>query len=336
MTTTFRAWLVSKETDASGTATQTASVHDLTDDDLGAGDTVVSVQYSSINYKDGLALCGRPGVVRSWPLIPGIDLVGTVESSDSAGWAPGDTVLLNGAGLGESVHGGLAQRARIDGSRLVRVPDALGPLRAAAIGTAGFTAMLSVMAVERHGVSPGDGPVLVTGAAGGVGSVAVALLARLGFEVVASTGRADTEHEYLSRLGATEILDRATLSEPGKPMQSQRYAAVVDAVGSHTLVNALAQLTYGGVATACGLAQGTDLPATVLPFILRGVSLVGINSVDAPLALRQEAWSRLERDLDLDLLDDMTEVIPLAAAKDSAERILDGGVRGRTVVDVNA
>ncbi|MET4637805.1 MDR family oxidoreductase [Mycetocola sp. 2940] len=336
MTTTFRAWLVSKETDASGTATQTASVHGFTDDDLGAGDTTVSVQYSSINYKDGLALCGRPGVVRNWPLVAGIDLVGTVESSDSAGWAPGDTVLLNGAGLGESLHGGLAQRARIDGSRLVRVPDALGPLRAAAIGTAGFTAMLSVMAVERHGVSPGDGPVLVTGAAGGVGSVAVALLSRLGFEVVASTGRADTEREYLTMLGATEILDRGTLSEPGKPMQSQRYAAVVDAVGSHTLVNAIAQLTSGGVATACGLAQGTDLPATVLPFILRGVSLVGINSVEAPLGLRQEAWSRLERDLDPELLDGMIEVIPLDAAKDSAERILAGGVRGRTVVDVNA
>ena len=336
MTTTFQAWLVSKESDASGTATQTASVRELTDSDLMAGDTVVSVQYSSINYKDGLALCGRPGVVRNWPLIPGIDLVGTVESSDLADWAPGDAVLLNGAGIGESHHGGLAQRARVDGSSLVRVPDALGPLRSAAIGTAGFTAMLSVLAVERHGVSPGDGPVLVTGAAGGVGSVAVALLAWLGFEVVASTGRADSEGEYLTRLGASEILDRATLSEPGKPMQSQRYAAVVDAVGSSTLVNAIAQLAYGGVATACGLAQGTDLPGTVLPFILRGVSLAGINSVDAPLALRQQAWARLEQDLHVGLLDGMTEVIPLAAAKNTAERILDGGVRGRTVVDVNA
>jgi acrylyl-CoA reductase (NADPH) len=336
MTTTFQAWWVSKETDASGAATQTASVRDLTDSDLGAGDTVVSVQYSSINYKDGLALCGRPGVVRTWPLIPGIDLVGTVESSDSPAWFPGDSVLLTGAGLGESSHGGLSQRARVDGSALVSVPDALGPLRAAAIGTAGFTAMLSVLAVERHGVSPSDGPVLVTGAAGGVGSVAVALLARLGFEVVASTGRAESEGEYLTTLGASEILDRAALSEPGKPMQSQRYAAVVDAVGSHTLVNAIAQLKDGGVATACGLAQGTDLPGTVLPFILRGVSLAGINSVHAPLPVRQEAWARLEHDLDLDLLDGMTETIPLAAAKESAERILAGGVRGRTVVDVNA
>jgi acrylyl-CoA reductase (NADPH) len=328
MTTTFLAWLVSKGTDA------TASVRELTDDDLMAGDTVISVQYSSINYKDGLALCGRPGVVRTWPLIPGIDLVGTVESSDE--WAAGDSVILTGAGLGESHHGGLAQRARVDATSLVRVPAGLGPLRAAAIGTAGFTAMLSVLALERHGVTPGDGPVLVTGAAGGVGSVAVALLNRLGFEVVASTGRAASEGEYLTTLGASEIIDRAALSEPGKPMQSQRYAAVVDAVGSHTLVNAIAQLRDGGVATACGLAQGTDLPGTVLPFILRGVSLVGINSVNASPAVRREAWSRLEVDLDRDLLDGMIAVVPFAAAKDAAERILAGGIRGRTVVDVNA
>lgn len=336
MTTTFQAWWVSKETDASGAATQTASVRELSDSDLIAGDTVVSVQYSSINYKDGLALCGRPGVVRAWPLIPGIDLVGTVESSELTDRASGDVVVLNGAGLGESFHGGLAQRARVDGSSLVQVPEAIGPLRAAAIGTAGFTAMLSVLAVERHGVSPSDGAVLVTGAAGGVGSIAVALLAGLGFTVIASTGRVESEGEYLTTLGAAEILDRSTLSEPGKPMQSQRYAAVVDAVGSHSLVNAIAQLKDGGVATACGLAQGAELPGSVLPFILRGVSLAGINSVQTPLALRQHAWARLERDLDLDLLDAMTEVIPLAAAKESAERILAGSVRGRTVVDVNA
>lgn len=327
MTTTFRAWWVEKEG---------ALLRDLTDNDLMAGDTTIAVACSSINFKDGLALNGRPGVVRTWPLIPGIDLVGTVESSESGNWSPGDQVLLNGDGLGESHHGGLAQRARVDGANLVRVPDAVGPLRAAAIGTAGFTAMLSVLAVERHGVEPGDGPVLVTGAAGGVGSIAVALLSALGHEVVASTGRVESQGDYLRSLGATELVDRSTLSDPGKPMQSQRYAAVVDAVGSTTLVNAIAQLRYGGVATACGLAQGADLPATVLPFILRGVSLVGINSVDAPLALRQEAWSRLERDLDLRLLDRMTEVVPLEAAKDAAARILDGGVRGRTVVDVNA
>lgn len=327
MTTTFRAWWVEKEA---------ASIRDLTDDDLMPGDTTIAVAYSSINYKDALALRGRPGVVRTWPLIPGIDLVGTVESSDSDGWAPGDQVLLNGAGLGERHHGGLAQRARVDGANLVRVPDALGPSRAAAIGTAGFTAMLSVLALERHGIGPGDGPVLVTGAAGGVGSVAVAVLARLGYEVVASTGRVDSQGDYLRSLGAAELVDRATLSDPGKPLQAQRFAAVVDAVGSTTLVNAIAQLHSGGVATACGLAQGSDLPATVLPFILRGVSLVGINSVDAPLALRLQAWSRLERDLDLSLLDEMTEVIPLGAAQDSAGRVLAGEIRGRTVVDVNA
>lgn len=336
MTTTFRAWWVEKQTDAAGTATQTASVREITDDELRDGDTVVSVGYSSINYKDGLALLGRPGVVRTWPLIPGIDLVGTVERGDSGAWAPGDLVLLNGAGLGESHHGGLAQRARVDGSRLVRVPDAIGPQRAAAIGTAGFTAMLSVLAIERNGVAPGDGPVLVTGAAGGVGSVAIALLARRGHEVVAATGRMDSQGDYLRSLGAAEVIDRATLSGPGKPLQAQRYSAVVDAVGSSTLVNALAQLKYGGVATACGLAQGSDLPGTVLPFILRGVSLVGIDSVDAPLELRQEAWGRLATDLDLRLLDDMTEVIPLDAARDKGERILAGDVRGRVVVDVNA
>ncbi len=334
MTTTFRAWQVQQKTDASDSPA--ASIRDLSDSDLMNGDTTISVSYSSINFKDGLALTGRPGVVRTWPLIPGIDLVGTVESSNSDAWAPGDHVILNGAGIGESHHGGLSQRARVDGASLVRVPDAIGPRRAAAIGTAGFTAMLSVLAVERHGVTPGDGPILVTGAAGGVGSIAVALLSRLGHEVVASTGRVETEGDYLRSLGATDILDRATLSDQGKPMQSQRYAAVVDAVGSHTLVNALAQLRYGGVATACGLAQGADLPATVLPFILRGVSLVGINSVDAPLAMRQEAWTRLARDLDLTLLDRMTEVVALDGAGDAAELILAGRVRGRVVVDVNA
>ncbi|MET1053236.1 MAG: MDR family oxidoreductase [Mycetocola sp.] len=336
MTTTFRAWWVEKQTDAAGAPSQTASVRDLTDDDLMPGDTVVSVAYSSINYKDGLALLGRPGVIREWPLVPGIDLVGTVESSTSADWSAGDLVVLNGAGIGEKKHGGLAQRARVDGSSLVRVPESISAERAAAIGTAGFTAMLSVLAVERHGVAPDDGPVLVTGAAGGVGSVAVAVLSRLGFEVVASTGRVESEGAYLRSLGASEVVDRSELSEPGKPMQRQRYAAVVDAVGSHTLVNAIAQLVDGGVATACGLAQGPDFDGTVLPFILRGVSLVGINSVTAPLARRQEAWERLARDLDLSLLDAMSETIPLDAARDRAASILAGEVRGRTIVDVNA
>ncbi|GGE97477.1 MDR family oxidoreductase [Mycetocola zhadangensis] len=336
MTTTFRAWLVEKQTDASGSASQTASVSDLTDEDLMPGNVSLDVSWSSINFKDGLALTGKPGVVRAWPLIPGIDVVGTVTSSETKRFAVGDEVLLNGAGLGETHHGGLAQRARVDSASLVRVPTSLGAKRSAAIGTAGFTAMLSVLAVERHGVTPGDGPVLVTGAAGGVGSIAIALLAKLGFEVVASTGRADSQGDYLRRLGANSVIDRAEISEAGKPLQSQTYAAVVDAVGSTTLVNALAQLNYGGIATACGLAQGADLPGTVMPFILRGVTLAGINSVDAPLAMREEAWNRLATDLDTDILDELTTSIGLEDAADAAGRILKGELHGRTVVDVSA
>jgi acrylyl-CoA reductase (NADPH) len=277
---------------------------------------------------------GKPGVVRSWPLIAGIDAVGTVTSSDTDRFAVGDEVLLNGAGLGENRHGGLAQRARVDSASLVKVPESLGGKRAAAIGTAGFTAMLSVLAVERHGVTPNDGPVLVTGAAGGVGSIAIAVLARLGFEVVASTGRVDSQGDYLRHLGANSVIDRAELSEAGKPLQSQKYAAVIDAVGSTTLVNALAQLNYGGIATACGLAQGADLPGTVMPFILRGVTLAGINSVEAPLPLREEAWARLATDLDTGLLDELTTEITLADARDAAEQILRGELHGRTVVNV--
>ncbi|MCP2032871.1 acrylyl-CoA reductase (NADPH) [Okibacterium sp. HSC-33S16] len=336
MTTTFRAWQVEKQTDASGTATHTASVSHLTDDDLMDGDVTLDVSWSSINYKDGLALMGKPGVVRTWPLIPGIDAVGTVTATESDRFQVGDEVLMNGAGLGESHHGGLAERARVDSASLVRVPESLGAKRAAAIGTAGFTAMLSVLAVERHGVSPGDGPVLVTGAAGGVGSIVIAVLARLGFEVVASTGRVDSQGDYLRRLGASTVIDRAELSDAGKPLQSQKYPAVVDAVGSTTLVNALAQLTYGGIATACGLAQGADLPGTMMPFILRGVTLAGINSVDAPLSRREEAWARLATDLNTDLLDELTTRIALADARDAADQILQGKLHGRTVVDVRA
>jgi len=325
----MRAWVIEQK-DAP------AELRDIGDEFLMPGDTTVRVQFSSVNYKDALALLGRPGVARTWPLIPGIDLVGTVESSDSGRWRVGDRVLLNGAGAGERHHGGLAERARVDGAELVRVPESLGPSRAAAIGTAGFTAMLAVLAIERHGVRPGDGPVLVTGAAGGVGSVAVAVLARLGHEVVASTGRAGTEAAYLARLGASAIVDRSELSGPGKPLQSQRWAAAVDAVGSYTLANILATLRYGGIVAACGLAQGSDLPATVMPFILRGVTLAGINSVEAPHELREEAWRRLARDLDVQLLDDMTSVVALEDARSTAERVLAGEVRGRTVVDLGA
>jgi acrylyl-CoA reductase (NADPH) len=330
----FRAILVTRTEDAAGERTQSAALTTVTDDVLSADGVTVAVEFSSINYKDGLALTGKPGVARTWPLIAGIDIVGTVESSTDPRWSAGDRVILNGAGIGESAHGGLAERARVPGTALVRLPDALSPTRAAAIGTAGFTAMLAVLALERGGVTPESGDVLVTGAAGGVGSIAIALLAASGYRVVASTGRGDELGDYLRGLGAAEILDRHTLDEAGKPLQSQRWAGAVDSVGSFTLANVLAQTNQGGVVAACGLAQGTDLPTTVMPFILRAVTLAGINSVEAPLAAREEAWSRLARDLDLDLLDGLTEVIALADSFNAAERILAGKVHGRIVVDV--
>ncbi|MBF0672194.1 MAG: oxidoreductase [Salinibacterium sp.] len=313
----------------------TRLITDLGDDDLMAGDVTIDVEYSSINFKDGLAITGRPGVIRDYPLIPGIDLVGTVAEADaSSPWAAGDRVLLNGWGIGESHHGGLAERARVKSDWLVRVPESLSSHRVAAIGTAGFTAMLAVLALERAGaLDHSDGSVLVTGAAGGVGSIAIALLSRLGHHVTASTGRMQ-EADYLHSLGADDIIDRAELSEPGKPLQAQRWAGAVDSVGGPTLANVLAQTTYGGTVSACGLAQSADLPATVMPFILRGVTLAGINSVMAPQPLREQAWQRLASDLDLELLDSLTETVSLADAPGVAERILSGGVRGRTVVDV--
>ena len=303
----------------------------MVDDDLLPGEVTVAVEFSSINFKDGLALTGRPGVIKAQRLIPGIDLVGTVISSASAAWSPGDRVLVNGWGIGETHDGGLSERARVPADWLTAVPANLSSSRAAAIGTAGFTAMLSLLAIQRHGILEGE--VLVTGASGGVGSIAVALLSMAGYRVTASTGRAQ-EHDYLRSLGAAEIIDRATLSEPGKPLQAQRWAAAIDSVGSHTLANALAQTTYGGVVAACGLAQGADLPTTVMPFILRGVTLAGINSVFCPTPLRLEAWDRLASDLDPALLDSLTTTIGLADAVDAAERILAGGIRGRTVVAV--
>ena len=319
----FRAIVVTRPSDAPATATLET---DVGDDALGEGDVTVDVEYSSINFKDGLALTGRPGVIKAASLIAGIDLVGTVAGT-------GDRVIVNGFGIGENHPGGLSERARVKSEWLVPLPDGLTARPAAAIGTAGFTAMLSVLAVERT-LSPSDGgDVLVTGASGGVGSIAITLLAKLGYSVTASTGRAD-EHDYLRSLGATTVIDRAELGEPGKPLQSQRWAAAVDSVGSHTLANVLAQANYGATVTACGLAQGADLPATVMPFILRGVSLVGINSVYCPLPLRVEAWRRLARDLDLDLLDSLTASVGLDGAIGVAEAIMRGSVRGRTVVDV--
>jgi acrylyl-CoA reductase (NADPH) len=304
----------------------------LTDDDLAPGDVTIDVEYSSLNFKDALALAGKPGVVRSYPLIPGIDLVGTVASSEDPRWKPGDAVVLNGWGIGEEHDGGLAERARVRGDWLVALPAGLDRKRAAAIGTAGFTAMLAVLALERAGVIAGD--ILVTGAAGGVGSMAIALLSAAGYRVVASTGRPQ-EADYLRGLGASDIIDRATLSEPGKPLQSQRWAGAIDSVGGTTLANVLAQTSYGGTVASCGLAQSGELPATVMPFILRAVTLTGINSVFAPRAIREEAWRRLATDLQPRLLDEMTSTIGLADAVGRASDLLAGRVRGRLVVDVH-
>ena len=331
----FRAIVVEKTTDDTGTESTSVGIHDLDDAFLGEGDVTIDVTHSSINFKDGMFLAGKRGIGKTSPLIPGIDLVGTVASSDSDRFAVGDLVTLNGTGIGESKHGGLAERARVASGSLVTVPPGISAAQAAAIGTAGFTAMLSVLALER-GVAPDAGSVLVTGAAGGVGSVAIAVLAGLGYRVTASTGRLDEQSDYLRSLGAADVVDRGQFAEPGKPLQSQRWAGAVDSVGSHTLANVLAQTHYGGTVAACGLAQGPDLPASVLPFILRSVTLVGINSVDAPLALREEAWARLATDLDLALLDSMTETVGLSDAQGVAPRILAGKVRGRTIVDMRA
>jgi len=308
---------------------------DLTDDYLMPGDVTIDVEYSSINFKDGLALTGRPGVIKADELIAGIDLVGVVAASDHAAWNPGNRVVLNGWGIGETHHGGLAERARVNGDWLVALPPAFSPEQAAAIGTAGFTAMLAVLAIEETSARAGaDDEILVTGASGGVGSIAIALLAALGFPVTASTGR-ESEHDYLRSLGATSIIDRATLSDAGKPLQSQRWAAAIDSVGSTTLANVLAQTRYDGIVATCGLAQGADLPTTVMPFILRGVTLAGINSVLCPRGRRQEAWNRLATDLDQNLLDSLTETVPLSGALEVAGRIMDGAIRGRTVVDLS-
>jgi acrylyl-CoA reductase (NADPH) len=333
----FRAVVVEQHSSSDTETPNRARLTERDDPDRSHGDVTLAVEYSSVNYKDALALAGRPGVVRRTPLIAGIDVVGTVEYADGAAaerFDSGDRVVLNGAGLGERFDGGFTERARVDSASLLRIPGAISSARAGAIGTAGFTAMLAVLALERHGVRPGDGPVLVTGASGGVGSLAVALLATLGHEVVASTGRADEHGELLQRLGATEVLDRAELSEKGKPLQSERWAGAIDSAGSHTLANALAQTCWGGTVAACGLAQGGDLPATVMPFILRGVTLAGINSVEAPRKLREEAWRRLAHDLDLELLDGLTTAVPLAGAIDAAAELLEGRAHGRTLVDV--
>ena len=311
-----------------------ARLADVNETDLPDAPVTVRIEYSTVNYKDGLAVTGKSPVVRKFPMVPGIDFAGIVESSTSTAWRPGDRVLLNGWGVGEVHWGGFAQKARVNAEWLQRVPDGFTTRQAMAIGTAGYTASLCVEALLRYGLTPGQGAVLVTGASGGVGSVAIALLAHAGFNVVASTGKT-SETDYLKALGASQVIDRKDLAQPGKPLQKERWAAVVDCVGSHTLANACAQTRYRGLVAACGLAQGMDFPASVAPFILRGVSLLGIDSVMAPRELRQPAWDRLARDLDVAALERISTTVGLSETINAAQNIVAGKIRGRVVVDVN-
>ncbi|MDO6474842.1 MDR family oxidoreductase [Alteromonas sp. 1_MG-2023] len=311
-----------------------ASLQTIDESTLPEGDVSVAVSHSTLNYKDALAITGKAPVVRHFPMIPGIDLAGVVESSSAGRFKPGDKVLLNGFGVGETHCGGLAQKAVLKSDWLISLPEAFSPAQAMAIGTAGYTAMLCVLALEKHGVTPDKGEILVTGANGGVGSFAIALLAKLGYTVVASTGRI-SEAGYLKKLGASDIIDRQSLSEPGKPLGKERWAGAVDSVGSHTLANVCAGMKYGGVVAACGLAQGMDFPATVAPFILRGVTLAGIDSVMRPLEDRIEAWDRLATLVNHDMLSEISEEIGLSDVASTAGELLKGNVRGRVVVDVN-
>ena len=312
-----------------------AAVTEIDEGQLPEGDVTVRVDYSTLNYKDGLALTNKSPVVRKWPMVPGIDLAGTVESSSHADYKAGDRVILNGWGVGETHWGGLAQKARLKGDWLIPLPAKFTPRQAMALGTAGYTAMLSVMRMEQFGVTKDQGEILVTGATGGVGSVAVAILAEWGYTVVASTGKL-AEADYLLALGAAAVIDRAVLGTPGKPLQKERFAGVIDSVGSHTLVNACAQTKYGGVVAACGLAQGMDFPASVAPFILRGVTLAGIDSVMAPKALRVKAWDKLACNIVPAKLDAITNEISLSAALSAAADLMIGKIRGRVVVNVNS
>jgi acrylyl-CoA reductase (NADPH) len=324
----FRAIVVDKTEQGYGAVLREAQDAELMD-----GDVTVRVTHSTVNYKDGLAITGKAPVVRRFPMVPGIDFAGTVEASSHPGWKAGDAVVLNGWGVGETHWGGYAQRARVKGDWLVPQPAGLTAAQAMAVGTAGYTAALCVLALERAGLTPDRGPVVVTGAAGGVGSVAIALLAARGWHVIASTGR-PAEADYLKGLGATEIIDRAELSGPARALGKERWAAGIDAVGSHTLANVLSMTRYGGAVAACGLAQGMDLPTSVAPFILRGVSLLGVDSVMAPKARRLEAWALVSSSLDTAKLAAMTTTIPLGQVIDTAPQILAGGVRGRLVVEI--
>ncbi len=331
MSDTFKALLVSRDENKN----QSVAFVDMSEDDLMDGDVTVEVEATTVNYKDGLAVTGLAPVVRRWPMIPGIDLAGTVLSSDHPSWGAGDRVILNGWGTGETHYGAYARRARVRGDWLVPLPNGMSARDAMTIGTAGYTAMLCVMALERHGIVPSRGPVIVTGAAGGVGSVAIALLAGQGHQVIASTGRA-SEIDYLRQLGAAEVIDRNELAAPAKPLAKERWAGGVDAVGSHTLANVLSMTAYGGAIAACGLAGGMDLPTSVAPFILRGVSLLGIDSVMAPRDIRIEAWRRLAAELDATKLGSIATVIPFADIPQAARDIVGGKIRGRLVVDMDA
>jgi acrylyl-CoA reductase (NADPH) len=329
MADNFRALLVSKSGDQ-----QSVVVTELTDTDLMDGDVTVAVEHSTVNYKDGLAISGKAPIIRKFPLIPGIDLAGKVLRSEDPRFQSGDRVVANGCGLGETHHGGYAERACLKGDWLIKLPDNISTAQAMAIGTAGYTAMLCVLALEKEGITPDKGDVLVTGAAGGVGSVAIALLDRLGYRVVASSRRAEQEAEYLRGLGADEIIDADDLCGAGKPLGRERWAGAIDSLGSQTLANVLSQISYDGAVAACGLAQGPDLPATVMPFILRDVTLAGVNSVETARDKREEAWGRLAKDLDFRKLDSMTSRSTLDEVPSLAMEILGGRVRGRVVVDL--
>ncbi|WP_414831892.1 MDR family oxidoreductase [Afifella sp. YEN Y35] len=329
MAETFKAILIDRDEDKK----QSLSHVDLTTDDLMEGDTLVRVTHSTVNYKDALAVTGKGPVIRRWPMIPGIDLAGEVVSCETGAFQPGDRVILNGFGLGETHYGAYAGMARVKADWLIRRPETLSAAEAMSVGTAGYTAMLCVIALERHQITPDRGPVVVTGATGGVGSVATALLGKLGYHVIASTGRSE-EADYLKSLGASEIIDRKELSEPGKPLGKERWVGGVDAVGSVTLANVLAQTKYGGAVACCGLAGGMDLPASVAPFILRGVSLLGIDSVMAPKAIRELAWQRIASDLDREKLTSITREIGFSDIEQATSDLLAGKVRGRLVVNI--
>ena len=328
MSEKFRALMIEKEDD-----TQTVNMVEIEDNDLMEGNVLVKITHSTLNYKDGLAITGASPVVRSFPMIPGIDFSGIVLSSEDNKFSEGDRVVLNGYGLSESHFGGYSEKARVKSEHLLKLPENISNKQAMAIGTAGYTAMLCVLGIEDHGINPDDGVILVSGASGGVGSVAISLLSGLGYNVEASTGRLE-ETSYLNNLGAKSVIDRKELSEPSRPLGKERWAGAIDSVGSTTLANILSQVSYGGAVSACGLAQGMDLPSTVMPFILRGVSLLGIDSVMAPMSLRKRAWERLSKDINFEKLEDMVVEVGLDQVQELAKDILQGQVRGRVVVNI--